>query len=98
MKVLGLAQEYATAHDTGTLDKIVKAVEQCSLKEVEDIARVLAMLLGQINLAERHHRFRRWNMYKRGQIEVLLFSDGQHHQATDCFKMLVESGFTGAKK
>jgi hypothetical protein len=54
------------------------------MKEVQDIARVLAMLLGQINLAERHHRFRRWNMYKRGEIKMLLFSDGQHHQAQVC--------------
>jgi phosphopantetheine adenylyltransferase len=28
------------------------------MKEIQDIARVLAMLLGQINLAERHHRYR----------------------------------------
>lgn len=96
-KVLNLAQEYATDHSLTTLNKIVAAVEICSMKEVQDIARVLAMLLGQINLAERHHRFRRWNMYKRGEIKMLLFSDGQHHQAQDCFKMLVESGFTAQK-
>ena len=58
---------------------------------------MFAMLLGQINLAERHHRYRRWCMYKRGEIKMLLFSDGQHHQANDCLKMLLESGFTGDK-
>jgi phosphoenolpyruvate carboxylase len=97
LKVLRLAEEYATKHDTQTLGKIVAAVEVCSLKEVQDIARIMAMLLGQINLAERHHRFRRWCMYKRGEIQMLLFSDGQHHQANDCFKMLVESGYTPNK-
>ena len=97
IKVLGLAQEYANNHTSAQLSKIMEAVDVCSLKEVQDIARVLAMLLGQINLAERHHRFRRWCMYKRGETQMLLFSDGQHHQATDCFKMLTEKGFTAQK-
>jgi len=95
--VLGLAEEYATSHSPATLNKIVAAVELCSMAEVQDIARMLAMLLGQINLAERHHRFRRWCMYKRGEIQMLLFSDGQHHQAQDCFKHLMDSGFTAHK-
>ena len=97
IKVLGLSEEYATSHNSSVLAKIVAAVEVCSLAEVQDIAKVMAMLLGQINIAERHHRYRRWCMYKRGEIKMLLFSDGQHHQAQDCFKMLVESGFTAQK-
>jgi hypothetical protein len=64
---------------------------------VQDIARVLAMLLGQINLAERHHRYRRWCMYKRGEVQLLLCSDGQHQDVTNCFKILTESGANSQK-
>jgi hypothetical protein len=40
MKVLQLAQEYSTEHTSGTMTKIVAAVELCSLKEVQDFAPI----------------------------------------------------------
>ncbi|EKX31868.1 hypothetical protein GUITHDRAFT_121941 [Guillardia theta CCMP2712] len=96
-KILSLSEKYAEQHTSKTLQDIVDVVERSSIEEVKIVARIFAVLLSQINIAERHHRYRRWSMYKRREIAILHFSDGQHHQADDCFKMLKENGFTPQK-
>jgi phosphoenolpyruvate carboxylase len=72
-------------------------VERISLEELQIVTRIFAELLAHVNIAERHHRWRRWCMYKRGETPLLHFSDGQDHQASDCFKMLISAGFSPAK-
>jgi len=95
--LIALSNAYATDRSDANLNAIIEVVEKASLDEVQIVTRMFAELLSQVNIAERHHRWRRWCMYKRGETPLLHFSDGQHHQADDCFKMLIQEGFSPAK-
>mmetsp|Transcript_32228 Transcript_32228/g.79090 ORF Transcript_32228/g.79090 Transcript_32228/m.79090 type:complete len:1003 (+) Transcript_32228:38-3046(+) len=92
--ILNKANLYAEKPTKEAFDDIVRAVGRADIEEVKLTARIFSEFLAQTNLAERHHRYRRWAMYKRGESEILHFSDGLHHQADDCFKMLQAKGFT----
>jgi len=96
-QIIALSDEYAKCHSQEVLSQIIAVVDKVSLDEVKIVARVLSELLSQVNIAERHHRYRRWAMYKRKEIAILKFSDGENHQAQDCFKMLLDRGFTPTK-
>jgi len=88
------ASEYADKPSPEAFDEIVRAVGRSSLAEVKLTARIFSEFLAQVSIAESHHRYRRWSMYKRGESEILHFSDGQNHQADDCFKTLIDKGFS----
>ncbi len=93
--IITKAAAYAAAPTNDLFDEIVRTVGRSSLDDVKFTARIFSEFLAQISIAERHHRYRRWSMYKRGESEILHFSDGQNHQADDCFKNLIHNkGFT----
>lgn len=93
--IIQFSAEYAKTPTAELFDEIVRCVGRSSLDDVRATARLFSEFLAQISIAERHHRYRRWSMYKRGESQILHFSDGQNHQADDCFQNLIKNkGFT----
>eukprot|EP00285_Hemiselmis_virescens_P015091 CAMPEP_0173381640 /NCGR_PEP_ID=MMETSP1356-20130122/4035_1 /TAXON_ID=77927 ORGANISM="Hemiselmis virescens, Strain PCC157" /NCGR_SAMPLE_ID=MMETSP1356 /ASSEMBLY_ACC=CAM_ASM_000847 /LENGTH=993 /DNA_ID=CAMNT_0014335553 /DNA_START=55 /DNA_END=3036 /DNA_ORIENTATION=- len=91
------SHDYSEKPSAEGFDEIVRAVGRSSLAEVKFTARIFSEFLAQVTVAESHHRYRRWSMYKRGESQILRFSDGQDHQADDCFKTLQKKGFSPQK-
>ena len=88
-KYQALSKVYKEDPTQANFDSLVKAAEGMSNADCLLAARVFLELLQLSNLAEKHHRLRRWREYRQGAGDLL-----QHHTMEDAVKSLVEQGFS----
>mmetsp|Transcript_23647 Transcript_23647/g.76981 ORF Transcript_23647/g.76981 Transcript_23647/m.76981 type:complete len:978 (-) Transcript_23647:76-3009(-) len=76
-------------------EKNFKAMHQkvlhMSAADIKIAGRLFLEMLQHANLVERNHRVRRWREYKRGDKTV---KSSSSQTLQDCFKELMEKGFT----
>eukprot|EP00667_Euglena_gracilis_P001598 EG_transcript_1597 len=80
-----LTKAFAKTKSPEDFQALVQHAESLTNEEALVTARLFLELIHLSNLAEKHHRLRRWRAYRRGEGAIVL-----HHTLEDCIKSLTD--------
>jgi len=87
--IVSKSREYTRTHSEASLKDLSDEIKKMSnVTMIRDVARVFNEFLRLSTLAEKQHRIRRWNAYRRGLGDIVL-----RHTYDDAFKTLISKGF-----
>jgi phosphoenolpyruvate carboxylase len=81
-----LAKDFSKTRSTEDFQALVAHTETMSHEDCSLAGRLYLELLALANLAEKHHRLRRWRSYRRGEGDIV-----QHHTLEDCITNLIQN-------